>query len=345
MASPARDPSPDAPELLDGRYVLSERVGRGGTGAVRRAHDRVLQREVAVKLLHPVHRRDAQHRARLREEARLAGGLQHPGIARVYDYGEAGPGGCRPYIVMELVEGTPLSRLLAERGTLTPEETTDILGQAAVALHVAHRAGIVHRDLKPGNMIVGESGRLALVDFGIARSSEGQDLTAAGAVVGTADYISPEQARGHHAEPRSDLYSLGMVAYECLTGLRPFRRDTVVATALAHLREALPPLPDGVPHPLRELVAAMLEKRIEDRPADATAAVVAASACAPGELPALRTAAAGAGIARAISGPPDEGDRPVGVARSGSRGPGRAGRSAAAPQAGRVASARAEATR
>lgn len=327
MASPARDTTTDAPELLDGRYVLGERVGRGGTGAVRRAHDRVLQREVAVKLLHPVHRDDAQHRARLREEARLAGALQHPGIARVFDYGEAGPGGRRPYIVMELVEGTPLSRVLAERGTLSPEETLGLLGQAAVALHVAHRAGIVHRDLKPGNMIVTESGRLALVDFGIARSSEGQDLTAPGTVVGTADYISPEQARGHAAEPRSDLYSLGMVAYECLTGRRPFRRDTVVATALAHLREPLPPLPEDVPDPVRELIDAMLAKRIEDRPADATAVVVATSACAPGELPALQTAAAGAGIARAVSGPPSGGGRPAwpvpGRMRRGSRGPGR----------------------
>ena len=312
MSSSALDPStPQEGERLDGRYLLGERLGRGGTGAVRRAHDRVLDRHVAVKLLHPGAPSSSQ-RGRLREEARLAGALQHPGIARIFDVVETGGDGRQPYLVMELVEGEPLSGVLERHGTLSAAQTLDVIGQVAVSLQVAHAAGIVHRDLKPGNVMLTDRGRVVLVDFGIARSAEGRNLTVSGAVVGTADYISPEQARGLPAGERSDLYALGVVAYQCLTGLRPFRRDSIVATALAHVHDPLPPLPDDVPPRLARLVHALAAKDPESRPQDAPAVVAEVAACAREAMPSVATAAAGAGLAGALAEPPPRG-APAGV--------------------------------
>ncbi|WP_122817705.1 serine/threonine-protein kinase [Nocardioides pantholopis] len=256
-------------DQLGGRYRLGDLLGAGGTGSVREAHDTVLGRAVAVKRLRPG--QDEQVRARLRSEARLAGALHHPGIAEVYDYGEEpdGEGGVRPYMVMQHVEGASLRQLLRERRTLRPGEVIRLVGQIAAALEVAHRAGIVHRDLKPGNVLITPDGRAVLVDFGIARTLDAEPLTSTGTIVGTADYISPEQSAGESATPRSDLYALGMVAYECLTGHKPFRRESAVATALAHLRDEAPPLGAEVPGGLRALVVSLTAKRPEDRPRDA----------------------------------------------------------------------------
>lgn len=256
-------------DQLGGRYRLGDLLGSGGTGSVCQAQDLVLGRPVAVKRLRPG--QDPEVRARLRCEARLAGALHHPGIAEVYDYGEeTDEQGCvTPYMVMQHVEGTSLWQLLRERGTLGIVEVMGLVAQVAAALDVAHRAGIVHRDLKPGNILITPEGRAVLVDFGIARTLDTEPLTLTGTIVGTADYISPEQSAGGSATARSDLYSLGMVAYECLTGRKPFRRETQIATALAHLRDAVPPLGEEVPRGVRALVGSLMAKHPEDRPRDA----------------------------------------------------------------------------
>jgi serine/threonine-protein kinase len=254
--------------LVGDRYALGEVIGSGGAGSVRLARDTVLDRRVAIKRLRPG--QDEVQRARLRIEARLAAGLHHPGIAQVYDFGEDEVDGeASPYLVMEYVAGTSLWQVLRDRGTLPPGEVMDLVAQVARALEVAHAAGIVHRDLKPGNILVTPSGRAVLVDFGIARSQEADPLTLTGSIVGTVDYISPEQSGGASATPLSDLYSLGMVAYECLTGLKPLRRETQIATVLAQLNDEIPPLGPEVPAPVARLVMEMTRKRPERRPAGA----------------------------------------------------------------------------
>jgi predicted Ser/Thr protein kinase len=260
-------------ELFAGRYALGEVLGSGGSGLVRRAHDTLLDRDVAIKLL-KAGLDDDVLRARLRAEAQLAGSLHHPSIAQVFDFGEVEG---TPYIVMEYVPGTSLWHLLREHRTLPLEQVLDLVAQVASALQVAHAAGIVHRDLKPSNILVTDEGRAVIVDFGIARTADAEPLTSTGTIVGTVDYISPEQVDGRSATPRSDLYSLGMLAYECLTGCKPFRRESPVATALAVLHDEVAPLTD-VPPPVAELVAHLVSKRPEERPVDG--AEVAARATA-----------------------------------------------------------------
>jgi len=252
--------------VLDSRYRLLERLATGGMGEVWRGEDELLSRPVAVKLLRQEHVSDEQARARFRAEARYAAALQHTGIAQVYDYGEHED---RAYLVMELVEGEPLSRILAQRGPLSPQTTLDVVAQAARALQVAHSAGIVHRDIKPGNLMVSADGTVKITDFGIARGLSVSTLTQTGMVMGTAHYVSPEQASGQKVTFASDLYSLGVVAYECLTGHPPFDAEQPVAIALKHVREAPPELPEEVPEPVRGLVRALLAKDPADRPASA----------------------------------------------------------------------------
>jgi serine/threonine-protein kinase len=263
----------DTGELFDGRYTLDGILGSGGTGTVRRACDRVLDRPVALKMLRSGAGDDPLHRARLRAEAQLAGALHHPGIAEIYDYGEAAPpqgdGPPTPYIAMQFVDGEPLDSLLKRRRRLPADEVMTIVAQVAEALQLAHEAGIVHRDLKPGNVLLTPEGRPVLVDFGIARSNGLEPLTLTGTIVGTVDYISPEQTTGGSATPLSDVYSLGMVAYEALSGQRPFRRDSQVATALAHLHDDLPPLPDDVPPAVAALVLEMAARDPAERPPSA----------------------------------------------------------------------------
>lgn len=261
--------------LLAGRYELGEVLGSGGSGVVRRARDTLLDRDVAVKLL-KAGLDDDVLRARLRTEAQLAGGLHHPGIAQVFDYGED-EGEAAPYLVMQYVDGTSLWHLLREHRTLPVENVLDLLAQLASALQQAHAAGIVHRDLKPSNVLVTSEHRAVVVDFGIARTADAEPLTSTGTIIGTIDYISPEQVDGRSATPKSDLYSLGMLAYECLTGHKPFRRESPVATALAVLHDQVPPL-EGVPSGVADLVLQLVAKAPEDRPADA--AEVAARATA-----------------------------------------------------------------
>jgi hypothetical protein len=256
--------------LLAGRYRLTDRIAAGGMGEVWRGRDELLNRAVAVKLLPTVRAGDEAFLARFRAEARYAASLSHPGIARVYDYGESSEFG-GAYLVMELVDGEPLSAILARAGRLSPDATLDIVSQAARALDAAHQAGIVHRDIKPGNLIVAAGGTTKITDFGIAtavRAAQASHLTETGMVMGTAMYVSPEQATGAPVTDSSDIYSLGVVAYECLAGHPPFTAREPLAIAFAHKHEPVPALPPDVPAPVSDLVYHMLAKTPEERPAN-----------------------------------------------------------------------------
>ena len=250
---------------IAGRYRLARRIAGGGMGEVWRAHDRILDAPVAIKLLRAEYLEEPLFLERLRAEARLAGMLDHRGIAAIMDYGEQdGPAGSA-WLVMELVEGEPLSKLLARMGKLPAAQVLHIVGQAAVALQAAHDAGVVHRDVKPGNVLVQPDGVVKLTDFGIARAMGSIPLTRTGTVLGTAHYLSPEQACGEPASPASDVYALGVVAYECLTGRRPFEGESPVQVALAHQRGDFPPLPEDLPAPVVGLVMRALAKTPAER--------------------------------------------------------------------------------
>jgi len=252
--------------VLDDRYTLIERIATGGMGEVWRGNDQLLGRPVAIKMLAAVHAGDEQFRARFRAEARYASSLSHSGITRVFDYGEQSPLG-GPYLVMELVDGQPLSEILERYGRLDPYVVLDIVAQAARALDAAHRAGIVHRDIKPGNLLIMADGTTKITDFGIAKANVPDvNLTATGIVMGTALYVSPEQATGAPLTGASDVYSLGVVAYECLAGDPPFVADQPLAIAIMHKHDPVPPLPSDVPRPIADLVYAMLAKNPGDRP-------------------------------------------------------------------------------
>ncbi|TDC11456.1 serine/threonine protein kinase [Nonomuraea longispora] len=251
---------------LRNRYLLISRIATGGMGEVWRARDELLGREVAVKILRSHIHADPTFRERFRNEARLTAALADPGVAQIFDYGEEND---LAYLVMELVQGEPLSAILARNGALGAEVALDVVHQTARALHAAHSSGIIHRDIKPGNLLVTPEGTIKVTDFGIARALEAAPVTQTGTVLGTAQYVSPEQAQGFPLTPSTDLYSLGVVAYECLAGRTPFRGDTQVAIALQHLNEPPPPLGVDVPSQVRELVMALLAKEPGQRPATA----------------------------------------------------------------------------
>jgi eukaryotic-like serine/threonine-protein kinase len=257
--------------LLAGRYRLTDRIAAGGMGEVWRGEDVLLNRAVAVKLLPTGRAGDESFLARFRAEARYAASLSHPGIARVYDYGESAEFG-GAYLIMELVKGEPLSAILARAGRLSPDATLDIVGQSARALDAAHQAGIVHRDIKPGNLLMAAGGTTKITDFGIAtavRAAQASHLTETGMVMGTAMYVSPEQATGAPVDASSDIYSLGVVAYECLAGHVPFTASEPLAIAYAHKHAPIPALPPDVPQPVADLVYDMLAKTPAGRPVSA----------------------------------------------------------------------------
>lgn len=258
---PLRMPS-DAGE----RYERLDLIATGGMGAVWRGRDTVLGRGVAIKVLKPEYAESADFRARFEAEARHAASLHHPGIASVFDCGRLDDG--TPILVMELVDGQPLSRLLRPGQQVDPSEAVGLGRQAADALAAAHARGVVHRDIKPGNLLVTPQGELKITDFGIARAQGAAGITQTGEVLGTPHYLSPEQAAGEETSPASDVYSLGVVLYECLAGRKPFDADTPVAIALAHLRKEPDPLPDSIPPGLTALVMRAMSKNPADRYAD-----------------------------------------------------------------------------
>lgn len=281
-----------------GRYELDSRIAIGGMGEVWEATDHVIGRTVAIKILKDEYMGDPGFLERFRAEARHAALVNHEGIASVFDYGEEDGSA---FLVMELVPGEALSTILERDGSLSTDKTLDIVAQTAAALQAAHAAGLVHRDIKPGNLLITPDGRVKITDFGIARIADQVPLTATGQVMGTVQYLSPEQASGHPASPATDTYSLGIVAYESLAGKRPFTGESQVAIAMAQINEQPAPLPPTVPVPVQNLVMAMIAKKPEDRPASSAAVSRAATALRRGDLTAAAAAvpavAAGAAVA------------------------------------------------
>ncbi|MFH8251777.1 serine/threonine-protein kinase [Microbacterium sp. B2969] len=270
-----------------GRYELDSRIAIGGMGEVWEATDHVIGRTVAIKILKDEYMGDPGFLERFRAEARHAALVNHEGIASVFDYGEENGSA---FLVMELVPGEALSTILERDGSLSTDKTLDIVAQTSAALQAAHAAGLVHRDIKPGNLLITPDGRVKITDFGIARIADQVPLTATGQVMGTVQYLSPEQASGHPASPATDIYSLGIVAYECLAGKRPFTGESQVAIAMAQINEQPPPLPPTVAVPVQNLVMAMIAKKPEDRPASASAVARAATALRRGDVAAAAAA-------------------------------------------------------
>jgi hypothetical protein len=278
---------PVAGLTFGGRYELSSRIAIGGMGEVWEATDLVIGRPVAIKILKDEYLGDPGFLERFRAEARHAALVNHEGIANVYDYGEEDGSA---FLVMELVPGEPLSSILERQHTLTPDRVLDFVAQTAMALHAAHAAGLVHRDIKPGNLLVTPDGRVKITDFGIARITDQVPLTATGQVMGTVQYLSPEQASGQPASPATDVYSLGIVAYEALAGHRPFTGESQVAIAMAQINDTAPDLPHTVPEPIRRLVFACIAKAPSDRPTTAALLARAAQALRRGDVLAAASA-------------------------------------------------------
>lgn len=257
---------PSSGLTFGGRYQLTSRIAIGGMGEVWQATDQVIGRTVALKILKDEYMGDPGFLERFRAEARHAALVNHEGIANVFDYGEEEGSA---FLVMELVPGEPLSAILDRDRTLSADKVLDIVAQTSAALHAAHQAGLVHRDIKPGNLLITPEGRVKITDFGIARIADQVPLTATGQVMGTVQYLSPEQASGQPAAPATDIYSLGIVAYEALAGRRPFTGESQVAIAMAHINDAPPELPGTVPEPVRNLVLSCIAKSPADRPTSA----------------------------------------------------------------------------
>jgi eukaryotic-like serine/threonine-protein kinase len=301
-------------EVIAGRYELEELVGTGGMSSVFRAHDRLLERRVALKILHEQYSRDAEYVDRFRREARAAAQLNHPNIVTVIDRGEQDG---RQFIVFEYVDGETLKELVAEHGPLPIRDAIELTLQVARALSFAHARGLVHRDVKPQNVILDGDGRAKVADFGIVRALEGEGATLTGTVLGTSDYMPPEQARGDKVDAQGDVYSLGAVLYELLTGEVPFPGESFFSVAVRHINDPAPSVLERRPEtPLRlaqavdcclakepadrfgsmgELVAeleACIGELGEDRDDDAT--VIARPPPAPGRRPRRVRAAAAA---------------------------------------------------
>ena len=272
---------PSAGLTFGGRYELQSRIAIGGMGEVWQATDLVIGRQVAIKILKDEYLGDPGFLERFRAEARHAALVNHEGIANVFDYGEEEGSA---FLVMELVPGEALSTILEREHVLSTDKVLDIVAQTASALHAAHAAGLVHRDIKPGNLLITPDGRVKITDFGIARIADQVPLTATGQVMGTVQYLSPEQASGHPASPTTDIYSLGIVAYEALAGRRPFTGESQVAIAMAQINETPPDLPATVSEPVRNLVYACIAKNPADRPQSAAHLSRAATALRRGDV-------------------------------------------------------------
>ena len=257
---------------LDGRYHVVDRIAAGGMGEVFRAHDAVLERDVAIKVLHRQLAGDRGFVERFRREARAAASLSYPNIVGVHDWGAVDG---IYYMVMEYVRGLSARDVLNAEGVLAPAQAVDVLLQTLLALDHAHRRGIVHRDVKPENIMITREGVVKVADFGLARAYADAQITEAGTVTGTVQYLAPEQLQGEPADPRTDLYALGIVAFELLTGRLPFTGETPMAIAYKHVNERIPTASSrnaAVPKVLDGWVASMTEKQRELRPESAAEA-------------------------------------------------------------------------
>jgi eukaryotic-like serine/threonine-protein kinase len=258
------------PSVLGERYQIGGVLGRGGMAEVHRGRDLRLNREVAVKVLRSDLARDPSFQVRFRREAQAAASLNHPAIVAVYDTGEDRTAtGATPYIVMEYVEGDTLRDVLRREGRLRPEKAMELAADICGALDFSHRNGIVHRDVKPGNVMITPDGAVKVMDFGIARavSDSAATMTSTAAVIGTAQYLSPEQARGEGVDARSDVYSVGCLLYELVTGAPPFTGDSPVAVAYQHVRED-PRLPSSINPAIPSELDAILMKAMSKNPAN-----------------------------------------------------------------------------
>jgi eukaryotic-like serine/threonine-protein kinase len=262
-------PHHTVPKRVGGRYVLRGELGRGGMATVHRAVDEVLEREVAIKLLHAHLANDPAFLDRFRREARAAAALNHPNVVAVHDWGEDDEGA---YLVLQLIEGPSLREVLRQRGRLTSGEALTVLAPAALGLGAAHAAGLVHRDVKPENLLLGRDGTVRVTDFGLARAAASATSTfGADVLVGSPHYLSPEAVRGRPLDPRADVYALGVVLFECLTGRPPHEGESPFATAVQHTSRRVPPpseVVDGLPPALDELVVAATSHDPDERPDD-----------------------------------------------------------------------------
>jgi eukaryotic-like serine/threonine-protein kinase len=296
--------------VLAGRYEIDALLGQGGMARVFRGTDRVLDRTVAIKVLSPQFADDDQFVTRFRREAQAAAGLNHPNIVSVYDTGDQGD---VHFIVMEYIEGRTLRDVIRSEGPLLPERAAEIGEAVARALSTAHQAGLVHRDIKPGNIMLTRDGEVKVMDFGIARTSTGDTLTQTAAVLGTASYLSPEQAQGLTVDARSDLYSLGCVLYEMLTARAPFTGDSPVAIAYKHVKEdPVPPshLNPDVPPTLDAVVLKCMAKNPANRYETAEELRADLERARRG-LPTLATPVLAGDATAVVTGPVDTGETAV----------------------------------
>jgi len=252
-------------EVLADRYEVEELVGAGGMSSVYRAHDRLLDRKVALKVMHQHFGEDPEYVERFRREARSVAALSHPNVVTVIDRGEHGG---RQFIVFEYIDGENLKQLIQRRGQAPVKTALELAGQIAQALSFAHQQGLVHRDVKPQNVLLNGDGTAKVTDFGIARSLDVQHgMTQTGTVLGTSDYIAPEQAQGQNVDEQTDIYSLGVVLYELLTGEVPFPGESFVAVAMRHINEPPPPIRDKRPD-VPPRVEALVQKAMAKEPRD-----------------------------------------------------------------------------
>lgn len=266
---------PAVGQLYGDRYRLQLRIAIGGMGEVWQAEDELILRQVAIKILKEEYLSDSNFLERFRSEARSAALVEHEGIANVYDYGEDTGSA---YLVMELVPGESMSRLLEREKKLSEIKVLDIIAQTSRALAAAHARGLVHRDIKPGNLLITPDDKVKITDFGIARVGDQVPLTKTGQVMGTVQYLAPEQATGKTSTSATDLYSLGVVAYEALAGKRPFTGENQMAIAMAHINEMPPALPESIDPRVQNLVLSCLAKKPTQRPESATSLAIRAEA-------------------------------------------------------------------